>query len=311
VLDDLRSGRLDVLLISPERLANPGFAAQLPGLLGECGLLVIDEAHCVSDWGFDFRPDYQRLTRTLLQLAPDTPVLATIATANRRVTVDVAAQLGAETVTLRGSLARTSLRLAVVPGLSILEGLDDPDPRPCGRCSVCDGLLPAPGARPSSELVEAARRFFRGRDVPIEPRKLWVSGIAGRKGKIAGVAPGRALAFADDPAWGDVLRVLWQRDAPAPPEVLDGLVQVLVRWSASWERPVAVVAMPSRRFPLLVGSLAEQVARVGRLPLVDALGGERAAADGRGGLSGPGTGPAGPHQRARRGELRRAGAAGG
>jgi ATP-dependent DNA helicase RecQ len=501
VLDDLRSGRLDVLLISPERLANPGFAAQLPALLGECGLLVIDEAHCVSDWGFDFRPDYQRLTRTLLQLAPDTPVLATTATANQRVTADVAAQLGAETVTLRGSLARASLRLAVVPGLSTLEGyawvaevlqtlrgsgivyvltvaeterltaflvdqgldvaaysgqsdnreilegrlrrneikalvatsalgmgydkpdlafcihlgspaspvayyqqvgragralddaiavlvpgppderiweyfatsgiptdeqverildalgggpqslggveavtgirrgrletllkilavdevvtksrdgweatgrawyfdeqkwsdlrrvrsaeadlmrryahgdgclmeflqraLDDPDPRPCGRCSVCDGRLPAPGARPSSELVEAARRFFRGRDVVIEPRKLWVSGLAGRKGKIAGVAPGRALAFADDPAWGDVLRVLWQRDAPAPPEVLDGLVQVLVRWSASWQRPVAVVAMPSRRFPLLVGSLAEQVARVGRLPLVDALG---------------------------------------
>ena len=122
VLDDLRSGRLDVLLISPERLANPGFAAQLPALLGECGLLVIDEAHCVSDWGFDFRPDYQRLTRTLLQLAPNTPVLATTATANQRVTLDVAAQLGAETVTLRGSLARASLRLAVVPGLSTLEG---------------------------------------------------------------------------------------------------------------------------------------------------------------------------------------------
>ena len=122
MLDDLRSGRLDVLLISPERLANPGFAAQLPALLGECGLLVIDEAHCVSDWGFDFRPDYQRLTRTLLQLAPDTPVLATTATANQRVTVDVAAQLGADTVTLRGSLARASLRLAVVPGLSALDG---------------------------------------------------------------------------------------------------------------------------------------------------------------------------------------------
>jgi ATP-dependent DNA helicase RecQ len=151
------------------------------------------------------------------------------------------------------------------------RALDDPDPRPCGRCSVCDGRLPAPGAHPSSELVEAARRFFRGRDVPIEPRKLWVSGLAGRKGKIAGVAPGRALAFADDPAWGDVLRLLWQRDAPAPPEVLDGLIQVLVRWSANWQRPVAVVAMPSRRYPLLVGSLAGQVARVGRLPLVDAL----------------------------------------
>ena len=121
VLADVRAGRIDVLLISPERLANPSFAARLPDLLSSCGLLVIDEAHCVSDWGFDFRPDYQRLTRTLLALAPGTPVLATTATANERVTADVAAQLGDDTVTLRGSLARSSLRLAVVPGLSPLE----------------------------------------------------------------------------------------------------------------------------------------------------------------------------------------------
>ena len=121
VLGDVRGGRLDVLLISPERLANPGFARQLPDLLAGTGLLVIDEAHCVSDWGFDFRPDYQRLTRTLLALAPDTPVLATTATANQRVTADVAAQLGADTVTFRGSLARASLRLAVVPGLTVLD----------------------------------------------------------------------------------------------------------------------------------------------------------------------------------------------
>ena len=71
----------------------------------------------MSDWGFDFRPDYQRLTHTLLALAPGTPVLATTATANARVTEDVATQLGDDTVTLRGSLARTSLRLAVVPRL--------------------------------------------------------------------------------------------------------------------------------------------------------------------------------------------------
>src|SRR3954453_17041447 len=121
VLAELRSGKTDLLLISPERLSNPSFAAQLPELLSQCGLLVIDEAHCVSDWGFDFRPDYQRLTRTLLGLAPGTPVLATTATANQRVTSDVAAQLGDETVTLRVSLARASLRLAVVPQLTVLE----------------------------------------------------------------------------------------------------------------------------------------------------------------------------------------------
>ncbi|GAA3641662.1 DEAD/DEAH box helicase [Microlunatus ginsengisoli] len=500
VLAELRSGRLDLLLVSPERLANPRFAAELPELLASCGLLVVDEAHCVSDWGFDFRPDYQRLTRTLLQLSPDTPVLATTATANERVTADVAAQLGPDTVTLRGSLARASLQLSVVPGLSTLQGyawvadalaampgsgivyvltvaeterlaaflaerghdvaaysgqtenreqledrlrrneikalvatsalgmgydkpdlafclhlgspsspvayyqqvgragraldsavavlvpgssderiwdyfatagiptddqverildaladgplslpgieaatgirrgrletllkilavddivrrgrdgweatgtkwyydeakwtalrkvrsaeadlmrryahgegclmeflqqsLDDPDPRPCGRCSVCTGVLPAPGPVPAADTVLAAQRFFRGQDVVIEPRKLWASGLPGRKGKIAAVAPGRALAFADDPAWAETIGGLWRSDEPAPPEVLEGMVEVLKRWSRTWERPVAVVAMPSRRFPRLVGSVAAHVARIGRLPLVEAL----------------------------------------
>ncbi len=500
VLADLAAGRVDVLLISPERLANPGFARRLPDLLASCGLLVIDEAHCVSDWGFDFRPDYQRLTRTLLSLAPDTPVLATTATANQRVTADVAAQLGEATVTLRGSLARASLRLAVVPALSPLEryawvadalgqlpgsgiiyvltvaeservagfltslghdvaaysgqtenrteledrlrrndikalvatsalgmgydkpdlafclhlgspaspvayyqqvgragralddatavlvpsesderiwdyfatagipveeqverilevlsdepqslpavetatglrrgrletvlkilavddavtrqgsgwvstgrgwyfdeakwaalrrvrsdeadlmrryahgegclmqflqlALDDPDPAPCGRCSVCDGELPAPGARPDAATIEAARRWFRGQDVVVEPRKLWVSGLPGKKGKITFLGEGRALAFADDPAWSSVLAELWRHDAPAPPEVLDGVVEVLKRWSRVWQRPSAVVPMPSRRYDTLVRSVAEHIASIGRLPLVEAL----------------------------------------
>src|SRR3954468_20508795 len=109
VLADVGDGRLDALLISPERLANPAFAAQLPDLLGSVGLLVIDEAHCVSDWGFDFRPDYQRLTRSMLGLAPGTPVLATTATANERGTADVADPLGGDTGTRRGALARASL----------------------------------------------------------------------------------------------------------------------------------------------------------------------------------------------------------
>ncbi len=112
---------LDVLLVSPERLANPRFGALLPQLIGAAGLVVIDEAHCISDWGFDFRPDYQRLAKSLVGVAAGTPVLATTATANTRVTQDVAAQLGSGTVTFRGSLARSSLRLSVVPGLSAIE----------------------------------------------------------------------------------------------------------------------------------------------------------------------------------------------
>ncbi len=121
VFDDIAGNRLDVLLVSPERLGNAGFARRLPGLLASAGLVVIDEAHCISDWGFDFRPDYQRLAKTLLGIAASTPVLATTATANSRVTLDIARQLGAQTLTFRGSLARASLRLAVVPGLKALE----------------------------------------------------------------------------------------------------------------------------------------------------------------------------------------------
>jgi ATP-dependent DNA helicase RecQ len=120
VFQQLDDDAIDVLLVSPERLGNPRFAARLGALLARVGLIVIDEAHCISDWGFDFRPDYQRLARALLS-TPTASVLATTATANERVTHDIGKQLGANTVTFRGTLARTSLTLSVVPGLSPLQ----------------------------------------------------------------------------------------------------------------------------------------------------------------------------------------------
>jgi ATP-dependent DNA helicase RecQ len=114
----LAADDVDVLLVSPERLTNPRFREeQLPGLVARCGLLVVDEAHCVSDWGHDFRPDYRRIRDLLGTLPAGTPVLATTATANERVVADVAEQLGAGGVgvtTVRGPLARDSLRLGVL-----------------------------------------------------------------------------------------------------------------------------------------------------------------------------------------------------
>jgi ATP-dependent DNA helicase RecQ len=107
--------------------------------------------------------------------------------------------------------------------------------------------------------------------VVVEPRKQWPSGLPGRKGKIGFLQPGRALAYADDPAWSGELADLWRGDHPASRAVLDGMVEVLKRWSRSWQRPTAVVAMPSRRFPTLVRSVAQHLAEIGRLPLVDAL----------------------------------------
>ncbi|MDQ6659048.1 MAG: DEAD/DEAH box helicase [Actinomycetota bacterium] len=119
---DLSAGTVDVLLVSPERLANPGFGRRvLDALTGHLGMLVIDEAHAVSDWGHDFRPDYRRVADTVRTLNPDTPVLATTATANQRVTDDVATQLGEQTLVLRGPLARNSLQLAVVDSLTPLQ----------------------------------------------------------------------------------------------------------------------------------------------------------------------------------------------
>ncbi|HEU5355710.1 MAG TPA: DEAD/DEAH box helicase [Actinocrinis sp.] len=95
VEERIRLGEIDLLLISPERLNNPAFRDNvLEKLAAETGLLVVDEAHCVSDWGHDFRPDYRRLRTLIAQLPPGLPVLATTATANARVTADVAEQLG-------------------------------------------------------------------------------------------------------------------------------------------------------------------------------------------------------------------------
>jgi len=113
-------GEVDVLLVSPERLNNPDFRDQvLPHLAATCGLLVVDEAHCISDWGHDFRPDYRRLRHLLPELPPGTPVLATTATANSRVVEDVTEVLGlgrdqSDVLVQRGSLERESLHLAVL-----------------------------------------------------------------------------------------------------------------------------------------------------------------------------------------------------
>jgi ATP-dependent DNA helicase RecQ len=115
VEDRLRRNEVDVLLVSPERLANERFLtrtlAQIP--LG-IGLLVVDEAHCISDWGHDFRPDYRRIVRIVRSLPASVPVIATTATANDRVAADVRAQLGEELRISRGPLTRDSLMLQTI-----------------------------------------------------------------------------------------------------------------------------------------------------------------------------------------------------
>ncbi|MFE0148345.1 RecQ family ATP-dependent DNA helicase [Nonomuraea sp. NPDC059007] len=115
IYEQVADGLVDVLLVSPERLNNPDFRDNvLPELAESAGLVVVDEAHCISDWGHDFRPDYRRLATLFEELPPGIPVLATTATANARVTRDVAEQMGEQTLVLRGPLERESLHLGVV-----------------------------------------------------------------------------------------------------------------------------------------------------------------------------------------------------
>ena len=111
----IRQGDIDLLLVSPERLNNRRFLSDmLPQLAGSVGLLVVDEAHCISDWGHDFRPDYRRVRRVVDLLPAGVPVLCTTATANDRVVADIVAQLGDDLVVERGTLDRESLALGVV-----------------------------------------------------------------------------------------------------------------------------------------------------------------------------------------------------
>ncbi|TFH18492.1 MAG: RecQ family ATP-dependent DNA helicase [Acidimicrobiales bacterium] len=112
----LRADEVDLLLISPERLANPELASKIMPIVGaRPGLIVIDEVHCISDWGHDFRPDYRRIGRIVDRLAGSSvPILGCTATANDRVVNDVADQLGAELTTFRGPLRREGLALSTI-----------------------------------------------------------------------------------------------------------------------------------------------------------------------------------------------------
>src|SRR5690242_15276374 len=111
VANELQANAVDVLLVSPERLGNKEFMGKLlPLVQGRIGMFVVDEAHCISDWGHDFRPDYRRIVRVLQVLPAGLPVLCTTATANNRVVQDIALQIPNLHI-LRGTLVRPSLKL--------------------------------------------------------------------------------------------------------------------------------------------------------------------------------------------------------
>lgn len=119
IREKILAGGADLLIVSPERLANDSFRATvLERIADRIGLLVIDEAHCVSDWGHDFRPDYKKISRLLEHLPRTVPVLATTATATNRVIADIETQLGGHAEVVRGNLVRKSLYLQNIRLLS-------------------------------------------------------------------------------------------------------------------------------------------------------------------------------------------------
>lgn len=129
VTQRIHNNQIDCLLISPERLANDSFIETvLQPIADRIALMVIDETHCISDWGHDFRPDYRRIVNILRQLPANTPVLGTTATANNRVVDDIQALLGHIRIQ-RGSLIRESLALQTMV-------LPDQSSRQIGRAHV-------------------------------------------------------------------------------------------------------------------------------------------------------------------------------
>ncbi|MDD3888833.1 MAG: RecQ family ATP-dependent DNA helicase [Syntrophomonadaceae bacterium] len=111
---ELQKNSCDILLITPEKLVSRGFNELLAGIPGNIGMVVVDEAHCISDWGHDFRPDYRRIVGIIEKLPAGVPVLATTATANDRVVNDIKEQLGEDLKIMRGPLTRQSLRIQTV-----------------------------------------------------------------------------------------------------------------------------------------------------------------------------------------------------
>ncbi len=114
---EILAGNCDLLLISPERLANESFRKNILNAITEnngIGMLVVDEAHCISDWGHDFRPDYRRIVRVVDNLPSNVSLLATTATANDRVINDIKEQFGEDLFIIRGPLTRESLKIQVI-----------------------------------------------------------------------------------------------------------------------------------------------------------------------------------------------------
>ena len=123
IKEGLKQNRYDLLLISPERLSSDNFLPEIVPAIGKIGAFVVDEVHCISDWGHDFRPDYRRIKSLVKTIFTGIPVIGTTATANNRVVKDLEEQLGTGFFTMRGKLSRSGLKLQNIVLPTIAERL--------------------------------------------------------------------------------------------------------------------------------------------------------------------------------------------
>ena len=167
---------------------------------------------------------------------------------------------------VEAALMRTYARKEACLMQQLQHALDDPGAEPCGRCGFCTGRPVVGDGMPLAADVEAARQWMRGSTNVIEPRKMWPSGTAGRKGRITGAEVGRAIVFADDPAWPDVIAEVAARRCGE--DSLAGALRVLGQWRHEWAaRPTVVVPLPGPDGGRYAQELAAAIAAAGKLPL--------------------------------------------
>ena len=280
---------VDILLIAPERFANEHFRTKvLLGIADRVSLLVIDECHCISDWGHDFRPDYQRIERAARNLPRNMRLLATTATANDRVMKDLRNVLGRDLKIQRGPLARPSLALQTIRlprqsqrlawlaeqlpvrldhgHMEFLIGALDGDPE-----GIVSPRLPPLPAEISPQTEREAQRYLRRLDLPIPPRLKWPAGglshvaVESKIPEEHRAETGRALCLWGDAGSGEMVKRGKQKDGRFADKLVDEGASLVWRWGP--DPPLQwVTCIPSRENPSLVPDFAERLARMLGLP---------------------------------------------
>ncbi len=230
----------DAVLISPERLANDEFVRNvLMPIAQRLGLLVVDEAHCISDWGHDFRPDYRRLVNVLRRMPPNMSLLGTTATANNRVLQDIGRQLG-DIQVQRGSLMRETLALQTL------------------------------------RLPDQAARYLRHSELPLECKKQVANGafaVYPFRGNLAAnlrAETGRVLSRWGDAGWGQYVAED-KRAGHFRDELVDAMAEMIQQRWRPQPAPTWVTCVPSRNHPTLVPDFARRLAARLRLPFIPAV----------------------------------------